>query len=52
MLEAAVSEILFYGGLAAMGAAAAAAVAAVLLFHRSGKRLAERLEEEFGKKRR
>lgn len=50
MFSAAVSEILLYGGIAAMGAAAAAAVAAVLLFYLSGKRLAEHLEKEFGKK--
>ena len=45
------SEVLFYGGLGVMAAAALLAVAATAVLHLTGKRLRNRLEEEFGPRR-
>ncbi len=47
----ATSDLLFYGGIALMGAAVLAAVVACVVLSISGKRLKARLEAEFGKKR-
>lgn len=43
------SELLFYGGLALMGAAAVLALACILIFTITGRRIRRRLEEEYGK---
>ncbi len=47
-----ISELLFYGGIFAMGAAAILAVVAIVVFRTSGKLLNSQLEKEFGKRRR
>ena len=44
-----VSELLFYGGLAVMAAAAVLAVLCIALFRASGRKLREKLEQEYGK---
>lgn len=46
------SEILFYGGLAVMGAAASLGAAAFVAFHITGRRLRKKLEQEYGKPKR
>ena len=43
------SEVLFYGGLAAMGAAAAGALLCIVIFRVSGRKLKKKLEQEYGK---
>lgn len=43
------SELLFYGGLAAMGAAAAGALLCIVIFRVSGRKLKKKLEQEYGK---
>lgn len=45
------SELLLYGGLAGMGIAAVLALAAAAVFAVTGRRLAKKLEEEYGKPR-
>ena len=45
------SEVLFYGGLAVMGAAALLGVAGFMIFHITGRRLRRKLEQEYGKLR-
>lgn len=43
------SELLLYGGIAIMAAAAIAAAAAGVLFMIKGKKLRQKLEQEYGK---
>lgn len=43
------SELLFYGGLAVMAAAAVLSVLGTVLFRVSGRKLREKLEQEYGK---
>lgn len=45
------SELLFYGGLAVMGASALTALVMLIGFKVSGKRLRKRLDAEYGRKR-
>lgn len=45
-------NMLFYGGIGLMGTAAAGAAAAAAILRVTGKRLRQKLEAEFGKKRR
>ncbi len=45
------SELLFYGGIAVMLLAAAAGILAAVVLKVYGRRLRQRLEEEFGKRR-
>ena len=47
-----VSELLFYGGLAAMAVAALLGLVAALALHAAGRRLRETLRREYGEKRR
>lgn len=42
-------EILLYGGLAGMGIAVVLALAAAVVFAVTGRKLAEKLEEDYGK---
>lgn len=44
--------LLFYGGIAGMSLAVVVSTAAAIILRKSGKRLKDRLEVEFGKKRR
>lgn len=45
------SELLFYGGIAAMAVTAVVSIVTAVILRVSGKCLRERLEEEFGEKR-
>lgn len=45
------SELLLYGGLTGMGIVVVLALAAVVVFAVTGRRLAKKLEEEYGKTR-
>lgn len=45
------SRLIFYAGIAIICAAAISAVTALIYFKRSGKRLKETLDREYGKKR-
>ncbi len=51
MADFTISELLFYGGISAMGAAIILAVASIIIFRSGGKRLNKQLEAEFGKRR-
>lgn len=51
MLGLSGSELLFYGGLATMGAAVAAALLCIVIFRVSGRKLKKKLEQEYGKPR-
>lgn len=44
-----VSEILLYGGLAVMAAAAAGAIVCAVVFVCTGRRIKEKLEQEYGR---
>lgn len=44
------SEFLLYGGIAMMAAAVILGVASAVVLHITGKRLRDRLENEYGKK--
>lgn len=46
------SELLLYGGVAGMALAVALALIATAVFVATGRRLAKKLEEEYGKRRR
>ncbi len=50
MTNLTISDLLFYGGISAMGAAAILAIAAIIIFRTSGKKLNRQLENEFGKR--
>lgn len=43
-------EIFFYGGIAVMALAVLAAIAALVIFSVTGRRLRQKLTEEFGEK--
>lgn len=45
------SELLFYGGIAVMAAAVVLGAGSAVVLHITGKRLRNRLESEYGKKR-
>lgn len=45
------SELLFYGGIGIMVTAAAAAFPCIIIFRHRGKRLKERLKQEYGELR-
>lgn len=45
------SEIIFYGGITVMAATCVLAVICIIVFTLTGKRLKERLEQEYGKPR-
>jgi len=52
MVGFSVSELIFYGGIVVMAAACVLAVVCAIIFTITGKRLKERLEQEYGKPRR
>lgn len=43
------SESLFYGGIAVMAAAVAAGILCAVIFHMTGRKLKQKLEQEYGK---
>ena len=51
MAELAFGELLFYGGIAVMTASAVIGIGTAVVLYVFGKRLKERLDEEFGEKR-
>lgn len=46
------SELLFYGGIGIMATAAAAALPCIIIFRHKGKKLKEKLKQEYGELRR
>lgn len=51
MVGLSVSEMIFYGGIMVMASACVLAVICAAIFIITGKRLKERLEQEYGKSR-
>lgn len=49
MLGLSSSEMIFYGGIAVMAAALAGSILCSILFHTAGRKLEQKLEQEYGK---
>lgn len=49
MLGLSGSELLFYGGITVMAADVAAGILCAVIFHITGRKLKQKLEQEYGK---